>query len=190
MELTPELLAEFIAFLKIEYGGSPHTIAAYHNDLSKFIAVCHELPSPITPHRILEFLKQEQQRGLAPASVARRLASIKSFFPISLRRGLVRAQSSSDSNHPQVMAKNCRWCLVKKKSKNYCCKPPLDTALGVRDRALLEFLYATGARISEALWLQQDGVDSNSGYVKLLGKGQSRTSGSLRTRSTKAIMSL
>ena len=170
MELTAEMLAEFIAFLTVEYGGSPNTIAAYHCDLSKFIASCRELPPPITTHRILEFLKQEHHRGLAPATVARRLASIKSFFRFLCVEGLCEHNPAAILATPKLWQK-LPVVLSEAEIEKLLRQPELDKALGVRDRALLEFLYATGARISEVLSLQQDSLDISAGYVRLLGKG-------------------
>jgi integrase/recombinase XerD len=169
-----KLLASFLSFLMVEYRASSHTILAYQNDLRAFFAVSPTLFSEsldaISPNMILNFIKLEREKGLSPATLARRVACIKSFFRFLCSEGLCEHNPAAILETPKLWQK-LPAVLDKKEIEKLLRQPGSDSPIHLRDKALLEFLYATGARISETLHLKIEDMNLNAGFIRLLGKG-------------------
>ncbi len=164
----------YLIYLQSELGLSPKTIEAYRRDLGRFASQLAGRgitdATTISADHVLWFMMIERARGLAPASVARSLVSIRCFLRHLSGEGLVdtallvHLDSPKTWEHlPEFLSPTDVTALLRAPSPR---KP-----LGIRDRALLEVLYATGARASETVGLRRNAVDLTVGFARLIGKG-------------------
>ncbi|MFH0944053.1 MAG: site-specific tyrosine recombinase XerD [Planctomycetota bacterium] len=170
-----DLVAEFLSYLSAEIGLAPSTIKAYGGDLRKYEQSLLEGGTPDlriqNTEPILAFLIREQKAGAAEAMLARRLAAIRSFYRYLLETGRVlkdvRPIGSAPrqwSRLPAVLNPSSVTRLLAVRSE--------DRPAALRDRALLEVLYATGCRVSELCGLTMNRLHLESGFVRCLGKGR------------------
>jgi integrase/recombinase XerD len=165
------LIQEFSEYLRIEKRNSPHTVSAYRRDLSRFSAeLAGQKVDSVTTADIRDFLISLREQGLSPASVARTLSSIKSFF-----KYLCQDKQFQD-NPAEILETPKRWrklpdVLSSEDVDNLLKIPDLESVLGLRDKAMLEILYASGLRVSELINLQISQLDMQVGYLRTLGKG-------------------
>ena len=165
------LIQEFYDYLRIEKRNSPHTVSAYRRDLSRFSAeFAGQKVDSVTTANIRDFLISLREQGLSPASVARSLSSIKSFF-----KYLCQDKQFQD-NPAEILETPKRWrklpdVLSSEDVDNLLKCPDLESVLGLRDKAMLEILYASGLRVSELINLQVSQLDMQVGYLRTLGKG-------------------
>lgn len=164
----------FIEFLELERGLSPHTRAAYRTDLIEFgrFLAGRRITSPagIGRAEIVAFLMEGRDAGLLSTTIARRLAAIRSWFRYLHAEGLLAADVAETMDAPRV------WrvlpdALTQREVDRLLAAPDIDRPHGVRDRALLELLYATGLRVSEAAGLTLDRVSLEDRMLRCLGKG-------------------
>ena len=165
------IIQEFSDYLRIEKRNSPHTVSAYRRDLSRFSAeFAGQKVDSVTTANIRDFLISLREQGLSPASVARSLSSIKSFF-----KYLCQDKQFQD-NPAEILETPKRWrklpdVLSSEDVDNLLKCPDLESVLGLRDKAMLEILYASGLRVSELINLQVSQLDMQVGYLRTLGKG-------------------
>ena len=165
------LIQEFSDYLRIEKRNSPNTVSAYRRDLSRFSAeFAGQKVDSVTTANIRDFLISLREQGLSPASVARSLSSIKSFF-----KYLCQDKQFQD-NPAEILETPKRWrklpdVLSSEDVDNLLKCPDLESVLGLRDKAMLEILYASGLRVSELINLQVSQLDMQVGYLRTLGKG-------------------
>ncbi len=179
MEHSPlDLLRAFLDHLRVEAGASPHTLEAYGRDVR---AILSSLPpgeaasiETITRDGLIRWLHGERRAGKAPSSIARRLAAFRSFlrFVRSLDRtspdptaGLPTGRRTKAL--PKVLSKGAVARVLEQADPRGS-----DAALALRDRALVECLYATGARVSEACDWRIEDVRLDDGVVRCVGKGR------------------
>ena len=166
-----ELIQEFSDYLRIEKRNSPHTISAYRRDLKRFSAeLSGKLVGSVSTADIRKFLISLKNQGLSTASVARSLSSIKSFFNYLCQDKQLQnnpAETLETPNSwrklPDILSLNDVDILLK--------SPNTDSNIGIRDKAMLEILYATGLRVSELIKLTVSQLDFEVGYLRVLGKG-------------------
>ncbi len=165
---------QFIEFLELERGLSPHTRAAYRTDLREFerFLAARRITSPgaIGRAEIVAFLMEGRDAGLRSTTIARRLAAIRSWFRYLHSEGLLAADVAETMDAPRL------WrvlpdALTQREVDRLLAAPDIDRPNGVRDRALLELLYATGLRVSEAAGLTLDRVRLEDRVLRCLGKG-------------------
>jgi integrase/recombinase XerD len=165
------LIQEFSDYLRIEKRNSPHTVSAYSRDLSRFsTALAGQKVDSVTTADIRDFLISLREQGLSPASVARSLSSIKSFF-----KYLCQDKQFKD-NPAEILETPKRWrklpdVLSSEDVDTLLKSPDLESVLGLRDKAMLEVLYASGLRVSELINLKVSQLDMQVGYLRTLGKG-------------------
>jgi integrase/recombinase XerD len=164
----------FVAFTAAERGYSPHTVEAYARDLGRFAAFVEARgvrePAGLDAALIRTFLVAERRRGLAARSQARAAAAVRSFGRfLVLERALgvspaadVRVRAGTPTLPHAPGTEDMRVLLD---------VPPADTALGRRDRAMLELLYGAGLRVSELIRLRAANIDLEMNCVRLMGKG-------------------
>ena len=166
---------QFLDFLRLECGSTENTLSAYRRDLAKLTAFLETLgvrkPDDIRPAHISRFLREEVQRGRSTASTARYLAAARSFlkFLVSERRI---GSSAAESIEAPSLWRRLPVVLSVDEVERLLAAPTANTALGLRDRAMLELLYATGARASEVTGLATDNADLELGYARVFGKGR------------------
>ncbi len=182
--MAKEFLAElqgFFLYLEKEKGYSKHTIASYKNDLEvqffRFLTKNYpkEMPSIADIDRsvIRQFLGKEMEMQKSSRTVARRLASIKSFFKYLMVRGKVKNNPGSFIKTPKL-PKPLPNYVDQFNIESLMEAPNGKTKKGLRDRAILELFYSTGIRLDELLRLNLDSIQKtykNAHLVKVLGKG-------------------
>lgn len=169
-----KLIQEFSEYLRIEKRNSPHTVSAYRRDLERFSAAFEgQDVDSLTTADIRGFLISLREQGLSPASVARSLSAIKSFFKYLFQE----KQLQDNSGNPaEILETPKRWrklpdILSSADVDNLLKSPNLESVLGLRDKAMLEVLYASGLRVSELINLQISQLDMEVGYLRTVGKG-------------------
>ena len=161
------------AHLAGERGLSTHTVAAYDRDVRQLAGFCAgfaiDAPAEVTPLVLRRYLAELGRQGYARASLARKAASVRAMFALLAARGQVDADpaaglatSRAGRSLPRVLRPDEVLRLLSE---------PEATPRGLRDRALLEFLYASGARVSEVVGLDDDALDLAAGSARLFGKG-------------------
>nr|MDA8187221.1 site-specific tyrosine recombinase XerD [Dehalococcoidales bacterium] len=178
-----------------EKGFSPHTVAAYHNDLTQFLDFLVEAESraraaavlvsagnvdsspnglewsSINKMRIISFIISLKEKQYASTTVARKVAAVKSFFHFLVAEGVIKNDPTENLDSPKV-GKSLPHTLAVEEVDELLEQPSrLSTPEALRDKAMLELLYATGMRVSELTSLNLDDINLASGYVRCLGKG-------------------
>ena len=162
----------FLLQIRTEAALSPHTVAAYRHDLARFVAHCERARCPlarVSAATLLAFLGAERAAGAAPATQARRAAALRAFFRFAVAERLVARDPCDELPSPRPRRRLPRG-LDGQQIEALLAAPDADAPLGRRDRALLELLYATGARVSEVCGLRLDGVDDALAVVRCEGK--------------------
>lgn len=162
----------------MERGASTNTVLAYRRDLTRYLAVLEVAhvsdPETITSAMILDYQFQLQQLGLASASIARALASVRSFHKFLLAESITKQNPAASMKPPKLGMRLPKAISITDIEKLLDSSGPLDAHLAnpiqLRDRAILELMYATGARVSEIVALDVDDV-LDSEMVRLFGKG-------------------
>jgi integrase/recombinase XerD len=165
--------AEYLGALRSERGASRNTLAAYRRDLDDFLGFLRarrRAPEAVTSDDIVSWLERLRARGLAPASVARRLSAVRGFCRHLVREGAARRDPTEHLDAPRA-ARPLPRALSRESATALIEAPDAGRAAGVRDRAILELLYATGMRASECLGLRLEDLNLAAGYVICTGKG-------------------
>lgn len=179
-EVTPspawsEVLEAFGEHLSLERDRSRHTVAAYLGDAADVARFCtrHGIVSPteVEPLVLRRYLADQAERGHARSTVARRASSLRTFFGFLRRRGYVDADPAERLSSPK-RGEPLPRVLRPDQVEALLAAADAATAAGRRDRAVLEVLYGTGARVSEVAGLDLAALDLDSGLVRLLGKGR------------------
>lgn len=176
------LVDEYIDSLRYERGLSEHTLRGYHVDLQTFLRWCtrHDIDPLTASHRQLRaYLAEMDAARYARKTINRRLSSLRSFYRWMSFMGAIEADPAEallgpkNGQHlPHVLKQaEMERLLAVHAPHDQLGNPREQTLDDMRDQALLEFLYACGARISEAAGLRVDDVDFKSKLVKLFGKG-------------------
>lgn len=169
-----KILDEFINHLAVERGLAENTLVSYRRDLAGYISFCrkNKLKSLEQAGRdtIISYLLQLQVDGRSPATIARRLASIRSFYGFMIREGILQKDPSVDLESPKPIQKLPR-VLTTGEVELLLGQPLTGEPAGLRDKAMLELLYATGIRVSELVLLNLKNVNIENGFIRCFGKG-------------------
>ena len=162
---------KFMTYLDIEKNYSKHTLINYSSDLKVFSAFMPGKDVQKMEHLDMRrFLAELRQGNFAKASIARKLAALRSFFKFLYKEGYIKSNPASAITTPKLEKKLPTFLSVEEAAK--LLEAPRDSdANGLRDRAILETLYSTGIRVSELVGIDADDVDFISGVVKVTGKG-------------------
>ncbi len=168
------LIELFLDYVILERGLSERTREAYAADLERFRHYMEQQgvhsPNDVQRDQIVDYLMYERDRGLSVNSISRRLVSIKVFFAFLLREGLL-ARNVTDVMESPRLWKVLPGLLTQREVDRLLAAPAGDAPLQVRDRAVLEMLYATGMRVSELCDLKLDDLHNEEGYLRCFGKG-------------------
>lgn len=159
---------EYLSALSVERGLSPHTVAAYRRDLNQYQGFLAGVASKTAD--LDRFMAHLHTQGLAPSSVARKLAAIRGFHRFLVAEGLATEDPTrliDPPRRPDPFPK----ALSVDETIRLVEAPPVTTLAGRRDRALLEFLYGTGARVTEAVGLDLESLDLEERTAIVTGKG-------------------
>lgn len=173
-------LDRFVVFLQTEKRASPRTVEEYQKDifhgikfLSRLLGVSDEAlqPGQITPAVMRRYLSYLAEEGLSRNSLLRRLAAWRSFFRFLCREGVLK---SNPLRYVSSLRREKRLprVLYPAEAKRLVETVAVTDPLRLRDRAILEVLYAAGIRISELVQLDVGDVDLGGGYLRVLGKGR------------------
>lgn len=167
-------LEEFISYVTVEKGLAANSIEAYQQDLRQYREFLARKKiadlARVKRDDIVQFLLREKDRGLQTPSLARRLVAIKLFHRFLVKEGRLREDITSVLESPRLWKKLPEFLTMIEMEKILKAPKPKG-AVGIRDRALLELLYATGTRVSEVTGLQTEDVNLESGFLKCRGKG-------------------
>ena len=174
-----EPIRAFIGFLRAEQRASPETLRNYASDLRqlhRFLLSRRLVSSPIDPNSLSSdavraYLQWLDQKGNKPSSLARKLAAVRSFYRYLSRRGMVNDNPVDGMRTPK-QPKLLPRVLTKDDADALMTFPAGLTVWSLRDRALLETLYSTGARVGELVALDIGDVRELEGLVRLQGKGR------------------
>lgn len=186
-----EYITKFSQYLKGEKNVSPHTLKSYSADLNKFLNFLKKEKIPLKvryiDHLIIRrFLAFLQKAGLSNTTLARNLATLRSFFRFLCREDYLEVNPVLGTRTPKI-AKKLPKFLDLKEVFVLLESPDEKSILGLRDRAILEFLYATGIRVSELVGLNVGDVDLLGGVAKVWGKGRKERLALFGTEATRAL---
>lgn len=174
-----EHLRAFVAFLRFNRNTSAHTVRAYEADAAQFLAFAARArgvrasdlrPADLDAEAVRAYLADLNRRGLSRATVARRLAGVRAFVRYLRREGALDRDPAALVAAPRL-DRTLPVCLGEAEMVRVLEAPDETTALGRRDRAILELLYASGLRLSELVGLDLDDVNLRARAVRVLGKG-------------------
>ncbi|MCU1394606.1 MAG: xerD [Ilumatobacteraceae bacterium] len=171
--MSPLPAEEFLTWMATERGRSRNTLLAYRRDLDGYCAWLDRhgaTLTDVTTTQLVAFVGERRASGSAPASVARQLAAIRMLHRFMLDEGMSASDPTADLDGVRVPS-GIPKPLSEVDVASLLAAVVGDTPVARRDRALLEFLYATGARIGEAVGLSLGDIDLESGLVRLFGKG-------------------
>lgn len=169
-----ELVENFLDYLSVERGLSRNTIISYREDLNtylRFLESAHiDTLSKTDKNNVIDFMLYQKDRGLSANSTARRLAAIKVFYRFLVKERILKVDPTSLIDSPKLW-KKIPQTLSLNEVEVLINQPNLRNKQGIRDRAILEVLYATGMRVSEAVNLKKDNVNLDIGFLRCIGKG-------------------
>ena len=168
------LVDAFLDYLTIELGLSANTRVAYADDLTKFTAFLRERGveqiNAAQRQHVTEYLMGQRKRGLAVRSVSRHLAAIRMFCRFLYREKLMANDITQWMDAPKLW-RTLPHTLDYSEVDRLLAAPAVGTKLGLRDKALLELMYATGLRVSEAAALTLNQVNAEANFLRTVGKG-------------------
>jgi len=173
MTRPTELLDAFLHYCAAECGLSANTLDAYESDVSDFLrfvgAGDERALGRLSTGRLVDYVDACRRRGLSPGTIWRRLVSVRMFYRFLLLEGHVERDPAEAFQTPRLW-KRIPEVLSVEDVERLLEAPDRKTPLGLRDRAALEMLYATGARASELCGLNVGDVNFEYGFVRCYGK--------------------
>lgn len=167
-------LKEYLSHLKLERNLSENTLASYKNDISAFISFLSGFsisdPSDITADKITSFFKSLKNIGLTSTSAARYFSSIKGFLSYLLKNNYITKNPIEKVGSPKL-SKKLPAVLNINEVEQILSKPDVNNNLGLRDKAILELLYACGTRVSELTDLKLSDLFLSDEVIRVFGKG-------------------
>ena len=164
----------FLDYLRVERGVSENTVVSYLNDLKQYKAYLNgqgvHTVSSIQKKHITKFMALRRDKKSSVTSIARNLSSIKSFHRFLVREKIVDKDASSAIDTPRLW-KKIPDVLEFSEVGRLIDQPNIRTVRGLRDKAILELMYATGLRVSEVSSLKLNDVNRDAGFLKVKGKG-------------------
>ncbi len=168
-----DLAEQFLRHTALERGRSANTVAAYRRDVERWIDFLGPRPlTDVTPVDVADYLARLSGEGLAATSVTRMLSTIRSFHRFLVAEGFVESDPTGAVDAPKKPMRLPKALTIDQVS-DLLDATAVDSPVGLRDRALLELMYATGARVSEVVSLAVDDVrlDETNDVITLTGKG-------------------
>lgn len=170
-----EALAEYIIYLKIERGLSANTVTSYKRDIEKYLTFLTEKKTTqldeVSRFEILDFLQTLRQSGAADNSIIRMVSSLRKFHQYLKRESIVADDPMQLIDTPKK-ASTLPKAISPQAIEQLLEAPDTTTPLGVRDRTILELMYATGLRISELVNLKLSDMHLTMGFIQTMGKGE------------------
>lgn len=170
-----DLIPQFLSYLKIEKQASVHTLRSYERDLVDFFQFFKDqnrlfLVDEITYLELREYLTFLMRQEYSRKTIARKLSGLRSFYRFLMREKIVQHNPIKEISTPKL-AKMLPKYLYQEEMVALLNQPDQNDPLGIRDRAILELLYASGTRVSELVGLTLDAIDLDIGVALVFGKG-------------------
>ena len=185
-------VTQFLKFLATERNASDLTIKAYREDLFGLMEWLQTtrgtLPAPdhLSPQDLRSFQSALQQAGYARTTIARKLASLRSFYRFAMRLGVTKNNPAKPLRNPRRERK-LPHVLTGEEVGRLLVAPPANTTSGLRDRAILETMYSAGLRVSELVGLRDGDLDFDEQIVRVRGKGRKERISPLGSFAVRAI---
>jgi integrase/recombinase XerD len=170
---VPAAVAGFLRHLDVERRMAANTVEAYARDLRRLCTFAQAIDRPVTALTRAEleaFVRDQMASGLSAASTARLVAATRAFFKFQRVVGAAAANPADDLRAPRGLRPLPRFLSIDEVDA-LLAAPDVSTPLGLRDRALVDVLYATGLRVSELVGLRTADVRLDDGYLQCVGKG-------------------
>jgi integrase/recombinase XerD len=165
------LLEKFINYLAVEKGLARNTLDSYERDLRRYLDFTKaKKPDDISPYDVSSFLIGLTSEGLAPPSIARCLAALRGFHKYLVTDGFSTRDPTINLETPRGW-KRLPAILSSADVETLLKQPDATTPIGIRDKAMLELLYATGLRVSELVGLKLNNINLERGFLTVIGKG-------------------
>jgi integrase/recombinase XerD len=168
-----DFVKEYLTYIQVEKGLARHTLDSYRRDLERLHAWAVANKNQITELSradLRKWIASLSREGLAPTSIARAVSATRGFFKFLMLDGHIKAHPAEDLDTPQRFSYLPNF-LTEDEINRLLAAPDVSTEEGIRDRAILEIMYATGLRVSELVGLKQADVDLLAGLVVCYGKG-------------------
>jgi integrase/recombinase XerD len=163
----------FLSYLRVERGLSSNTLLAYRRDLSKLCLFALSRSKDVLSldaDDLAHFMRSLHVQGLAPKSVARTLVAVRGFYKFLIQDGYLKLDPSVNIESPKSWQSLPKF-LAPEEVERLLSTPDPSTNTGLRDKAMLEVLYATGLRVSELAGLTLSNINFDLGFVTVFGKG-------------------
>jgi integrase/recombinase XerD len=164
---------DYLDYARVEKGLAANSISNYQRDLIHFCRFLRDRGKSLANadrDDVRAFLAALYGRGLSPRSVARHLISLRNFFRFLAKEDRIQSDPTADVDAPKLDRTLPRYLSIDEVD-SLLGQPDIATPLGLRDKAMLELLYATGMRVSELVYLRRSDFESGLGVVRCLGKG-------------------
>jgi integrase/recombinase XerD len=169
-----ESLQDYLNYLSVERGLAKNTLESYGRDLHQYLEYLSEKKrldlANTSQATVIGYLLQLQAKGKATATLSRSLAAIKSHYHYMARENMIERDPTINLDAPK-QEKRLPRVLSVSEVERLLEQPDIKNPVGIRDRAMLEVLYATGLRVSELVSLKIEDVNLETGYIKCYGKG-------------------
>src|SRR6266542_1372717 len=168
-----DLIREFLSYIQVEKGLSANTLESYRRDINRLQSWAEKRGREIERLErkdLRKWIAQLSREGLAPSSVARAVSAARGFFRFLMLDGHIKHHPAEDLDTPQKFSYLPKF-LTEDEIDRLFATPDISTEEGIRDRAMLELMYAAGLRVSELVTLKQTEVDTHAGVVNCHGKG-------------------
>lgn len=168
------LKESFFNYLEVERGLAENTLSSYRRDIEKLerFACRRKIKlERLGPNDIREFLRELHRKGLSHRSIVRALSAVRGMYRFSSAEGRIASDPTEQIDSARI-PQNLPHYLSFEEVEKLIAAPDISTPEGLRDRAMLETLYATGLRVSELISLRTEDVHFDAGYLRCIGKGR------------------
>lgn len=184
------LVDRFLTYLAVEKGSAAKTLTAYGRDLAAFVDHC-ESDRRISAEAagaddVRSFLERLQRNGLSPRSRSRMLSAVRGFFTFLVREGTLEIDPTRDIRFPKIGQRLPR--SVNAATLKSMLAEESDDLLIERDLTMIELIYATGLRVSEAVGLRMNQLNLEAGYLTVMGKGSKERAVPIGTKARERIL--
>lgn len=175
-----QVIETFLDYITVEKGFSHNTREAYRNDLGQFVKYLDASLKKqgvgfdwaiIDRDKLLDYLVNLKERNYAPSTISRKTAAIKSFFDFLLKENIIKEDPADNLANVKIGQSLPRVLSIAQVEKLLSQPAGKNTPDAIRDKAMLEILYATGMRVSELISLNISDVNLDDGFIRCLGKG-------------------
>lgn len=170
---SEKVLQLFLEFISVEKGLSSNTLHSYHQDIRKLFLFFKKEKirwSKAKEEDLVKFIHHQSRAGISSRSIARMVSSIKAFYKFSVLDGIITTNPTDNIFSPRIWVSLPHF-LTLEEVKSLLNQPPEDDIRGIRDKAILEVLYATGLRVSELIYVKVRDLNLEEGFLICRGKG-------------------